>query len=363
MKIYTSGKEKHMDTTIGVTIKDRAAEIEELGTLPEDILQIIYEEKLFKLFVPIELGGRMLDLPDAVRIFQDAAMMDGSFGWLVTIGSGGNMFAPNMDETTCETLFSQQKAVIAGSGYPTGVAVKTTDGYVVSGEWKYCSGAQFASFFTANCFIEENGKRTNTIISCIFMPEQVEIVADWNAFGLKGTGSHTIKVNQAFIPYSHTFHLGVQRNNYGYAVHSFPFLQFSEASFVAVCLGIGADFLREATNCAMRKQLVWSQAESNRYKLVMTNIQEQEKIFAQAVHIFYSTLEEIWHIHTEQKEIKEEDLQQFSLVCKNSATIAIQCANTLIRYLGMEAVMESSALNRIWRNLYTAGQHAFLTPS
>jgi len=40
-------------------IKERGQEIEQLGQLPIDILEAFYEQKLFKLFTPKELGGKI----------------------------------------------------------------------------------------------------------------------------------------------------------------------------------------------------------------------------------------------------------------------------------------------------------------
>lgn len=344
-------------------IKSSSDKIERLGTLPEDILQIIYDHKLFKLFVPNELGGKDLELPEALKVFQEASSIDGSFGWLVTIGSGGNMFIPCFDKNVCEALFRPANAVIAGSGYPTGTAVKIGDVYQVSGEWKYCSGSEYASFFTANCLVKENGSAAaDHIISCILMPEDVKIIQDWDAFGLKGTGSHSIKADTVKIPESRTFTLLQHKNSYGGLVHSFPFLPFSEASFTAVCLGIGQDFLRETKVSSSRKKEIWSTHHEERYENVTNLIEEQAKLFQEKEEVFYTLIEELWHKHKANNELTQQDLQEFTQFCKSCVNVLIDGANSLIRYFGMEAVKESSTLNRIWRNLYTAGQHGFLTP-
>lgn len=63
--------------------------MEQEGRPTEDVLQFIHDLRLFHLFVPNELEGRMTTLPQAVRIFQECSRVDGSsFGWLVTIGAG-----------------------------------------------------------------------------------------------------------------------------------------------------------------------------------------------------------------------------------------------------------------------------------
>ena len=60
--------------------------------ITDNLLAFIYEKKLFKLIVPEEVNGFMLDFPQAIRTFQETSRIDGTFGWLVTIGSGGGMF-------------------------------------------------------------------------------------------------------------------------------------------------------------------------------------------------------------------------------------------------------------------------------
>ncbi len=70
-------------------IRSEMSNIEQTKTIRENVLHFIIEKQLFKLIVPEELGGKMLSLPEAIRIFQDASYVDGNFGWLVTVGSGG----------------------------------------------------------------------------------------------------------------------------------------------------------------------------------------------------------------------------------------------------------------------------------
>lgn len=90
-------------------IKERGLEFEQLGRLPQDILEFIYEQKLFKLFTANELGGKNLDLVEGIKVFQQIAALDGNVGWLVTIGTGGNAFIPAFSQEMCERIFSPKK--------------------------------------------------------------------------------------------------------------------------------------------------------------------------------------------------------------------------------------------------------------
>lgn len=341
-------------------IKERALEIEQLGMLPKDILETIYEQQLFKLFIAKELGGKDLDLIEGIKVFQHMSALDGNFGWLVTIGTGGNMFIPTLNQEMGEEIFSPCDAVIAGSGYPTGIAEKNDQGYIVTGQWKFCSGADYATTFTMNCFIKEDGMMTDKMISCAVSREQVEIVNDWQAMGLKATASHTIRVQDVWIPYDKTFQLGTSKNNYGNVVHSFPFGTFAEASFLSVCLGITENFLEEASTLINQKNKLSHRTE--RIGAMQFLYMQQQKRFKQIEEQFYSMLTNYWQKHKQEGQLTDYELQEFTQMSKESAAVCVDIANNMIRSLGMDAIIETATINRIWRNLCTAAQHGFLTP-
>src|SRR5699024_2322546 len=94
-------------------IRNEHHNFEKTKQISNNILKLIYDQKLFKLFVSKDLGGEMLELPDAVKIFQEASRIDGNFGWIVTIGSWGGMFAPNMTkENIAVALNTDQLKII-----------------------------------------------------------------------------------------------------------------------------------------------------------------------------------------------------------------------------------------------------------
>jgi len=50
------------------------------GRLTQEQLAILYNRGWFKLFVPRDLGGLELTLPDGVRLEEELAGIDGSLG-------------------------------------------------------------------------------------------------------------------------------------------------------------------------------------------------------------------------------------------------------------------------------------------
>ncbi|HXP52793.1 MAG TPA: hypothetical protein VN922_22790 [Bacteroidia bacterium] len=40
----------------------------------------------------------------------------------------------------------------------------------------------------------------------------------------------------------------------------------------------------------------------------------------------------------------------------------MECIDTVIQYMGMNAMMENSTINRVWRDTHTCCQHILLVP-
>ncbi|WP_052123998.1 acyl-CoA dehydrogenase family protein [Ureibacillus manganicus] len=335
-------------------IKSLSRPMEESKTILPEILDIIYEHKLFKIFTPKALGGLELSLIDGLKTFQQVGAIDGNIGWAVTIGSGGNMFVPLFGREVCKERFIHKDAVIAGSG-KFGVAKKVDGGYEISGQWKYCSGADYATLFTMNCKLEGSGE----IVTCSVPRETVEIIPDWNAIGLKATASHSMKVENTFVKEEDTFEFDLFKNEYELPVHRFPFTSFSESSFFSLCLGLMEQLITEANTALNQKR---EGLVSERYELVKEILNHIQSQLQRVEENFYSLVAKLWEKHTNGEVLHTIDLEELTTFCKEHSSELVSMALTLIRYFGMDAVIETTSLNRAWRNLCTASQHAFLAP-
>lgn len=341
-------------------IREQSREMEKKGSLTPEVLNIIYKYGLFKLFLPQELNGNMTPLPEALRIFDTVAWIDGSIGWLVNIGSGGGVFSSAISPHISRDIYTSNKAVIAGNGSPAGIAKREKGGYRVRGEWKYCSGSTHATVFTANCRIEGgNFPSEAEIRSFIFLPEQVRIVKDWDAFGLKATASHTILVESVWVPEEMTFDMLRNPFHYEYPVFHYPFVPFAQASFTAVIIGIGRHFIEEAKRISQGGKEGWG---SERFHYVMKKIDEGEQRLEGTIRDFYQTVDASWDTHLKQKGLTEKQYQGISHQCKETARIVWDCVGSVFPFLGIQAVMEDVPINKMWRDLQTACQHTLLVP-
>ncbi|WP_195572171.1 acyl-CoA dehydrogenase [Paenibacillus sp. 1001270B_150601_E10] len=342
-------------------IRARSLGMERAGAVDQEWLNHMVQHKLFKLFVPEVLGGTMTSLPEALKVFEESAWIDGALGWTVTIGAGGGFFVPFMKPDICKGQFLPESAVIAGSGQPTGTAVPVEGGYRVSGSWKYCSGAHHATMFTANVLVKASEETDEPIIrACIFQPEQVSIIEDWDAFGMKATGSHTIKVEDVFVPEEMTFSLLHAYPDYDHSLYHYPFALFAETSFAALILGVGRHFLDEAHLMLADKKESFPPPSAERMEGMTKVLQHAEIQLKEITSCFYEIVTKSWETMLSQGEISEDMIEEVSRNTKLAARAVREMADGVFPYMGLLAIMESNRLNHIWRDLQTACQHSSL---
>ena len=343
-------------------IREASPRMEQEGRLTGEVLEYIYDKGLFKLFIPKVLGGTMQPLPEALKIFEEAARADGSFGWLVQIGSGAGFFAVTMDPDEVRKHFTARDFYIAGSDRPGGTAEKTDGGYIVSGTWPFSSGADHASLFTATCRIKSDDADDGELYAFAFTPDQVTVERDWEAFGMQATGSHTIHVEDAFVPAERRFDVSDPHFHFDDPVYHYPFKAFAAANIASTAIGVAGHFFETARAYIESKKDAWSRDGSRRYGHAFKKLEENEAVFLEARTDFYRSVEKSWEAHVSGSP-DEAAMTDISMQSKIAARTGVQGVQDLYPYLGMDIVMKNHPLNRIYRDLLTASQHALLVDS
>jgi len=113
---------------IADVIRDGASESERLGHLSPPIVDSLHAANLFRVFVPTELGGLGLTIPEAVRVFERVSALDASTGWTLIILNSGALFARFFPEQVFATVGRDPTALIAGSLNPLAARAEPVDG-------------------------------------------------------------------------------------------------------------------------------------------------------------------------------------------------------------------------------------------
>ncbi len=343
-------------------IKRLCAVSEQKAELTAALLNIIYKKKWFKLFIPKEQGGLALSLPDALKMEEQLAYIDGSLGWTITLCAGANFFAGFMEKEKAGKMFHAKNICLGGSGAATGIAKQTKDGYTVTGRWKYATGAAHLTHFTANCVIEKNGKTvlqedgTASIRSFYFKKSEVNIYNDWHAMGLKATASRSFSVKKLKVKEERSFVIDHAHVTLEHPVYTYPFMPFAETTLAVNTLGMVNHLLDEATIIVKQKKL-----NSLQFQLADEAVHTARQEISKMSIAFYNTAEQSWNELLTKKRLSQKITKQISKVSRQLVKLCRSHASVVYPYCGLSATAQTSELNRVFRDIFTASQHALLT--
>lgn len=347
-------------------INTYASRSEEAGQLHPEIIRLIEKERWFKLYLPEEFGGIDTDLPSILRLLESIAIADGSTGWTVTLCSGASWFAGFLDDDLRNEILKNADSCISGSGAASGTALKTTDGYVINGSWKYASGALHATHFTANCYVRNEDqspvrdkKNEELVKSFIFKRSEVSTSPTWSYIGMAATGSHGFEVTDLQVPENRSFQINSAlkfRTNAG----NYPFLQLAETTLAVNFSGMALHYLEEAESQVLHPGNL-KRFSDHQAGIISDEFSYQKQLLYNSRKAFFVLADQSWSDLQNNNTLGEPILNEVSRASRTLAHISRKLTDSLHPYCGLEAARKGTILNRIWRDIHTASQHSLLT--
>lgn len=335
-------------------LKVLAPELDALGRFPEETVDIIARNNHFHLFVPVRRGGLDYSLVRGMRVIESYARIEGNLGWIVQIGAGGGVFSAYMEEGVSDLFLSRPDQVIAGSDFVGGSAYLTENGYRVSGEWRYASGSLHATAFTANCRIME-GPEKDQVKAIIVPADQVEIIRNWNAMGMRATDSHSFRMADVMVPESHLFAVSPVHLQVHTRTTKLPFLLFARALFMPVLTGIAYDYMILTREYLRERNDPGDMQFAKSWKHLNKTVKKSRTALFQMAN-------RMWSNTPTQNQHAEKD-RQFGDSCICITTELIRSIDQVHRHTGMKGVRMDEPLNVAYRNIKTAAAHHLFNPS
>ena len=348
------------------TIRNTAAEAEQMGMLHPDQLQVVYKNGWFKLLVPHVYTGRQITLPDLVRLQEAISWADGSTGWVVTLCSGAGWFGGFISRKIAREVFNSSNVCLAGSGAASGTAEVTATGYIINGAWKYASGAHHATHITANCIIKKNGEPVigddgePLILPFIFDKKDVAILPAWKYVGMVATGSDAFEIKNVQVARNRQFKIDPSAAVIQDPLYQYPFLQLAEATLAVNLSGIAIHFM-DLCEDIFHSRVKPPRFTSEQKAIVMIDYNGSKNDLNRLRKDFFKAVECSWDAIQNDNVAAEELLMQVSITSRGLAHQAREIVDRLYPYCGLAAASTDTEINRAWRDLHTASQHSLLT--
>jgi 3-hydroxy-9,10-secoandrosta-1,3,5(10)-triene-9,17-dione monooxygenase len=182
-------------------IAGRTALTEELRSVPAESIAEIMDSGLFGLVTPRRWGGSELGFGTMLEVQAELASACTSTGWVYGVLAGHTWLAALFPEQAQEEVFEDPRSLIASLIRLGGNAPERVDGGFrwQGGTGRFCSGIDHSNWVLVGGQVTEDDGSSEPWYFLIPATD-IEIIDDWHAVGLKGTGSKSLVVKDAFIP-------------------------------------------------------------------------------------------------------------------------------------------------------------------
>lgn len=184
-------------------LRERAARTHEEGNVPAESIAEMKQAGLFRIVRPKRYGGYEMHpavLYEVQMVLAEACM---STAWVQGLLAVHDFqLALFDDRAQADVWGSNEDALISSTYQPVGKVTRADGGYRLSGHWRFSSGSAHGDWiFLGSIFAPEDGSAQPDLLTFLLPRSDYQVIeGSWNVFGMQGTGSLDIVVEDAFIP-------------------------------------------------------------------------------------------------------------------------------------------------------------------
>jgi alkylation response protein AidB-like acyl-CoA dehydrogenase len=340
------------------TIAKRSEEIEQSRQLPADVVDVLAAAGCFRMTAPTRYGGDELAMPDVLAVLTELARADPSVGWVVGQVALSQLIVGCCPEPAVAEVYAAGPDLLAaGAVAPKGRAAASGDHWQISGRWPFVSGCRHASWFYLNCVVQEGRSLGRTAdglpqTRIVLLPaSDVTIEDTWHVLGLRGTGSHDVRVAEARCPAHRSFTLAPEDPGSSRALAR---IARSSLIIAAVATGIADGALADIVELVRGgKRPALSTQRLSRSPLVHDRIGEAHMTLgaAQALLVAQAAAAD------DDAPADPRQRAELRATAAQVTALASQVVDTAYRLAGGTAVYDTAPVQRRLRDMHSATQH------
>lgn len=350
--------------SLGPALRTRAARCDTLRSIPEETIEDLHQAGLFQLMVPRKYGGAELGFSELVSTGAEIATACGSSGWVYSVLAGHNWCVALFPERAQAEVFADPR-VLTASIFRYPAEVKAVDGgyRLTNGRGRFSSGIDHSDWVLLGVTVERAGGPPDARM--VLVPKSdVEVVDDWHTVGMRGTGSRTVKIADAFIPEHRSCSMAdlARGTSPGARLHAaLPTLRVPFSVGAAWCL-VGAPL-----GMARGAYATFAAGSAGKLRdLRPEQIAEKGPLFARLssaaaeIDAIFALILADSALLDGKPTASELDLPLRAKLRRDLAFSVGRCrqaVNSLFEAAGGSAIYEGEPLQRIWRDLNAAGGH------
>jgi 3-hydroxy-9,10-secoandrosta-1,3,5(10)-triene-9,17-dione monooxygenase len=185
---------------IAPTLVPLQAETEQRTYYSEATHELFKRSGFYRILTPKRYGGLEFGIDTFLRVAMTIASGCPSTGWQLCLGTSHALtVASFFEEEQQAELFGESDFICPTTIRPGGVMTRRADGdWNLSGDFPYASGSPYGMFYMGHTIAPDDPARPMLFIA---PRSQWTRLDDWGQqLGMKGSGSHTVRFDQAVIP-------------------------------------------------------------------------------------------------------------------------------------------------------------------
>jgi len=329
-------------------------EHDEVRKLTQPVVKALIDGGFFTMLKTKSVGGMELKPSIFAQVTETLASVDGSTGWVVCQSNGCSTTSAYLVAHIAQEIFGKPDGIVAwgppGSPYE---ATPVEGGYRISGNWRFMSGSQNATWLGARLRVAGT-KETKTFL----YPKSSATFHDiWHTLGLRGTASNEYSVENLFIPRELAIYRDDPRDRRSDSpLYRFTSNQLYSVGFGGVALGIARGMMdaflalpREKTRRGAGKPMV----ENN---VIQSHVAQSEARWRSARYFLHAAADEALETIVERGAMDMDQRTRLRLASTWAIQSSREIVNTLFHDCGSISVFEDTPFERRLRDIDTVAQ-------
>ncbi|MGD9753839.1 MAG: acyl-CoA dehydrogenase family protein [Acidimicrobiia bacterium] len=327
----------------------------------EAVVRALAADGLLRILAPAAYGGEEADGLAFMRLVERVARVDGSAGWAaMTLNEEIEISAGYVPEITMGPICRAEPAVIvAGSGATLGRARPVPGGWRLSGRWPFVTGGPVADEIVVGATVE--GPKPRPLCFALLPRDQVTILDTWDTVGLRGTGSHDVTVQDAFVPDERMGVVATGRHT----VPDTPLFRLPPSlrfpfPKVGVATGVARAAISEFSDLAQGKKARVSRTLLRERPDAQLAIARAEALVGAGWAFATEMVETVWALAVAGEPVPAEVHARTRLACTHAVASCVEAVQTLCTAAGTTANFVSSPLQRQLADVRAVPQHVMV---
>jgi len=362
------------DTLIDATkamvpaLRDRAAEAETTGRIPETSVRELVDAGIHRIFQPARHGGYELDL--ALQLDIGAALGSGcaSTGWVAMFYATHPHVVGMMDPQAQDDVWNDEPDALVANAFfsPETRCRAVDDGFVLDGPWLISSGVDHCSWNNLNVMVPgEDGPPEHRFM--LVPRNDYRILDDWDANGMRATGSKSVVLDDVFVPEYRTLKTMDCRGgptpgssaNESY-LYRMPLMTVFPAGAAVSAPGVARGVLK-ATREMLGGRSNVAGARIGELPTVHLRLSEAAAEIDSAMALLRGDLEEIDRLGAAGQVPDLEARARYRRDWGYAVLLSVRAIDRLTPLGGAKALGASNPVQRAWRDIHAQAAHAALS--